>query len=99
MITSRNQLYDTFYSDEQSKYIQGFIREDIKDFLDTSIKKTVAVPIEFDCRPDLIANYFLGSPELFWVLVYVNQIDNSPEGFSSGTTIQIPDINKLRDKL
>jgi hypothetical protein len=99
MAISRYKLYETVFDETQSRNIKGFMREDMKDYLTTATYTTIQIPIELDCRPDLIAYHYYGNGELFWILVFVNDIYDSPEGFYAGRYINIPDLNKLRDKL
>lgn len=99
MTTSRYELFSNIFDEEQSREIKGFLREDIDDLLKTKSYKTITIPPGMEYRPDIISNVYFGSPKLFWILVYINKIEDSPEGFYLGREIMIPDINKIKDRI
>ena len=57
------------------------------------------IPIEHNYRPDLIANKFFGNSKLFWILVYINEINNSPEGFYTGRIIRVPRNERIMENV
>tara|TARA_R110002051_G_scaffold240473_1_gene300954 strand:+ start:757 stop:1059 length:303 start_codon:yes stop_codon:yes gene_type:complete len=50
------------------------------------------VPAGYEHRPDLISNVFYGSPKNWWLLMYVNGINDPFEGFNTNDRILIPQI-------
>ncbi len=50
------------------------------------------VPAGYEHRPDLISNVFYGSPKNWWLLMYVNGINDPFEGFKVNDRILIPQI-------
>jgi len=50
------------------------------------------VPAGFEHRPDLISNVFYGSPKNWWLLMYVNGINDPFEGFNANDRILIPKL-------
>jgi hypothetical protein len=63
----------------------------------TTTKKIFEIPLIYQYRPDKIASRFYGNPKLYWVLVYVNDIHNSPEGFYLGRRIRIPRVERVTE--
>lgn len=69
----------------------GFISiKDIKVLVSGVDDTFYKIPLEYQYRPDLIARYFYGTTQLAWVLTLVNDIENSPEGFTSGRILRVP---------
>ena len=48
------------------------------------------VPLGFEARPDLISDVFFDTPELWWLLLRVNNIKDPFEDLTPGTRIRIP---------
>ncbi len=46
-------------------------------------------------RPDLIADYYLGSSQSAWILYVVNEFTNGIKDFTKGRQIKIPNINLM----
>jgi hypothetical protein len=53
------------------------------------------IPLEGVNRLDLISDEFYGTPELWWVLARVNNIQDALVGVPVGTTIRIPTKDRL----
>jgi len=47
------------------------------------------IPTTLEFRPDLYAKIKYGNPNLYYLLVYVNNFKNSPEDFYAGRKIKI----------
>tara|TARA_Y100000034_G_C6875777_1_gene400479 strand:- start:44 stop:340 length:297 start_codon:yes stop_codon:yes gene_type:complete len=60
-----------------------------ENFLDL---KKGRIPMEFANRSDLVADLFLGSHELYWLIHMVNSVEDPFEEFNSGDTVLIPKI-------
>lgn len=90
MGTSRYGHFEKVWSDElqhtQCGYINEKFKEDLKS-LDTTLYQ---IPLSQKFRPDLIAHKFYGTGKLYWVLVYANEINDTPAGFTTDRTIKIP---------
>lgn len=50
------------------------------------------VPAGYEQRPDLISNVFYGTPNYWWLLCQVNNIDDPHEGFDTNQRILIPKL-------
>jgi hypothetical protein len=48
------------------------------------------IPLAYNFRPDLIALLFYGHGDLHWILTYINDINNTPEGYYTNRVIKIP---------
>ena len=48
------------------------------------------VPLGFEQRPDLISDVFFDTPELWWLLLRVNNMEDPFEDLKTGTKIKIP---------
>lgn len=71
---------------------------DLKKFLlgsDESYYYSYKIPLVYQYRPDLIAYNLLGSVNLQWVLTYINEIENSPEGYTINRIITVPVKERL----
>lgn len=53
------------------------------------------IPLIHQYRPDLISYFFYNTTSLQWVLTYVNEINDSPEGYTINRLIRIPNKQKL----
>ena len=61
--------------------------------LDTAYEYEIGyVPAGYEHRPDLISNVFYGSPKNWWLLMYVNGINDPFEGFKTDERILIPKL-------
>ena len=50
------------------------------------------IPAGYEHRPDLIANLFYGSPQNWWLLMFVNGITDPFQSFTVNQRILIPKI-------
>src|SRR3990167_2619069 len=50
------------------------------------------VPAGFEHRPDLISNVFYGTPDYWWLILFVNNIADPFEGLNEGDQILIPKL-------
>ena len=77
--------------------IKGFPDIDIYDKFRFQDDITYRIPLMYKYRPDLIANKFYGDPKLFWVLVYANRFNNSPQDFETDAIIRVPRHERIID--
>lgn len=89
-MNSRYKFFETIYNDDIKHTQKGFLREDIKEILSGEDDIVFFIENEYKYRPDKIALKFYDDPKLYWILVYVNDINNSPQGFESGIYIRVP---------
>ena len=92
---SRYKYFQDVINTATGTPFKGFPSTNLQSLLTTNNDITFKIPLNFQYRPDLISNYFYGDPTLYWVLIYRNNITNSPEGFETDTSILIPYINKV----
>lgn len=96
---SRYKYYDTVWNKALNTKYKGFSNVDFVELFSSTDDIVYTIPLEFNYRPDLIANYFYGNPKLYWVLIFVNSISDSPEGFEAGKEIKIPSYTKVVEAL
>lgn len=94
-MANRFKFFSKAFNPSINNYISGFVDENIKSRLSGDDDLIFTIPIRFQYRPDLISTHFWGSPSLYWVLVYVNGISDSPEGFKTGKKIKIPSFERI----
>jgi len=97
MASSRYKFFADVHNNATGTAFKGFPIDNFSTLFATANDKTYKIPVEFQYRPDLIANYFYGDPTLYWVLVYRNSIQNSPEGFETDKIISIPYIARVME--
>ena len=96
---SRYKFFNTVWNSELQANFKGLPTEDLFSLFDNVNNTQYTIPKEFQYRPDLIANLFYGDPKLFWVLVYANHFNNSPEDFETGAIILIPSYQRVVELL
>lgn len=92
---SRYNFFDTVWNNDLNHNQKGFLRNDIKEILTFDDDILFTIPMELEYRPDLIATKFYGNPRLFWVITYVNEIPDSPEGYYRERVIRVPRLERL----
>ena len=95
MASSRYKFFADVKNNVTGTAFKGFPSTNLATLFSTTNDKSYTIPLKYQYRPDLIANYFYGDPTLFWVLVYSNNIQNSPEGFETDKIITIPYIARV----
>jgi len=80
-------------------YLKGFPSTSLSELFNFNDSLSYQIPIQYNYRPDLIANKFYKDSKLFWVLVYANNFKNSPEDFVFGTIIKIPKFEKVMGRV
>lgn len=95
MAKSRYKFFDTVYNEDMGNTQKGFMTQNLGELLRTDRDILYTIPIDQAYRPDLIANQFYGNPKLFWVIVYANDINNSPEGFYQARVIRVPSFDRV----
>ena len=98
MSYSRFQYFPTAWNDDIQHTQMGILdTAALKDKLDESGSFLYTIPLAFNFRPDLIAQEFYGSGKLYWVINYINDINDSPEGFYTSRVIKIPDPKRISE--
>lgn len=90
MASRYEKFFYTAFNREINNNQKGLLKEDTKERLTFSDDIIYEIPIIYKYRPDRIAQKFYGDPKLYWVLVYANDISDSPEGFYHGRRIRVP---------
>ena len=98
----RNRYY--FYETVRDEFLgehPGIVNfQDVSDILSSDSDNVYyKIPIEHRYRPDLIAQKFYNFSDLHWVITMVNGIKNSPEGYTVGTIIKIPNKERVLQAL
>ena len=95
-MASRYKFFEDVYNSDFKHTVKGFMSVDnINSLLETNSDVLYTIPFSERYRPDIISTKFYGDPTLFWVLVYINGIGDSPEGFYSGRIIRIPAYERV----
>lgn len=98
MATSRYvKFFDNVFNKEINGQQQGFLADDTKERLSFEDDIIYEIPLIYKYRPDRIAQKFYGNSKLYWILVYVNEIPDSPEGFEVGRRIRVPRIERITE--
>ena len=92
---SRYKYFRNIWNEDIKHTQKGLPDVDVYTFFTFFDDKKFRIPIKFEYRPDLIALEFYGDPKLFWVLVYANGFNNSPQDFNSGKIIKIPRYERI----
>lgn len=91
MAKSRYEFFETVWNDDIQHNQKGILpNEALKDKILTYDYILYTIPLAEQFRPDLITGKFYGDGKLYWILVYANDIDDSPAGFYSTRVIKIP---------
>lgn len=90
MPTSRYSYFQDVWNDDIQHIQKGYLNKDIVDSIKSQDYTLYKIPLSERYRPDLIAKKFYGSGKYFWILIYANDISDSPQGFSTNTIIKIP---------
>jgi len=97
MAKSRYKFFYDVFNEDTNHTQKGLMEEDVKALFSSSDDIIYSIPIEEEYRPDLIAKRFYGNPKIYWIIVYVNSISDSPEGFYEGRTIRVPRYEKVNE--
>ena len=95
MARSRYYYYEDVWNSEINHQQKGMMKYSLKELFSSTKDRYYVIPLAHRYRPDLITKKFYGDSSLAWVLVFVNNISNSPEGFEAGTRIRVPDIDHV----
>lgn len=90
MAKSRYDFFETVYNDDLQHTQKGFIDNDFISELKEVESVIYKIPLGEQFRPDIIAHKFYGDGKYYWVLVYRNEIYDSPEGFYVNREIRVP---------
>ena len=92
---SRYKFFDNAWNDDLNHYQKGMPTTNIGELFQTQKDIIYTIPLEYQYRPDLIAKKFFGNAKLYWVLAYVNEMSDCPEGFYTGRIIRIPTYERI----
>jgi hypothetical protein len=92
-MASRYRFFEKVWNDDIQHEQNGFLDVELIEQLKAQDFIIYTIPLAEQYRPDLIANKFYGNGKLYWVLVYVNDINDSPQGFEVNKRIKVPNPN------
>jgi len=95
MAKSRYKFFDDVWNDNLNHSQKGLMTTNIGDLFKGADDILFTIPREDEFRPDIISSRFYGDPKLYWVLVYANNISDSPEGFYEGRVIRVPRYERV----
>lgn len=90
MGTSRFKNFEEVWNDDIQHTQKGYLDIEFVNKIKDSDSVPYTIPLSEQYRPDLIAQRFYGNGKLYWVLVYANDINDSPQGFESTRIIKVP---------
>ncbi len=91
MGTSRYKFFETVWNNDLQHNQKGQMTQSIKNLLLTADYVLYSIPLSEKYRPDITAQKFYGNAKYFWILVYINDIKDSPQGFEVNRKIKVPD--------
>ena len=98
MAYSRFQFFPDVWSDIIQHTQKGIlVTKDLKERIEADGVQLYEIPLAYKYRPDLIAKLFYGHGDLHWVLTYINDINDSPEGYYTNRVIKIPSPKKISE--
>ena len=83
-VLHKGQVTNTIVGSTEADLFLDSIEDNIYAF------KAGFIPPYHKGRPDLISNLFLGTPEKWWLVLLINNIDDPFEGLKIGTRILVP---------
>jgi len=98
MAYSRFQFFPNAWNDEIQHTQQGILdTKNLKEKINKAEFDLYVIPLEYNFRPDLIAQEFYGSGKLHWIITYINDINDSPAGYYVLRTIKIPSPQRIAE--
>lgn len=97
MASRYEKFFDNAFNSNENRTQKGFLRLDTKQRISFPDDIIYEIPLIYNFRPDRIAYKFYGNPKLYWILVYANDIPDSPEGFFHGRRIRVPRIERISE--
>jgi len=97
MTSNRYEYFSNVYNIDIAKNSKGFLRDDILGKLREKQSDDIYLEIntKYQYRPDLIAYDMYSDVRLQWVIIYANDIYDSPEGFVLHKKVRIPSLRRL----
>ena len=95
MASRYEKFFDNIFNELENHNQKGFLKENVKSRISFDDDIIYEIPFIYNFRPDRLAQKFYGNPKLYWVLVYANDIPDSPEGFYHGRKIRVPRTERI----
>ena len=95
MASRYEKFFDDIFNSLENHNQKGFLKEDVKNRISFNDDIIYEIPLIYNFRPDRLAQKFYGNPKLYWILVYANDISDSPEGFYHGRRIRVPRAERI----
>ena len=95
MASRYEKFFDDVFNQLENYNQKGFLKEDVKNRISFNDDVIYEIPLIYNFRPDRLAQKFYGNPKLYWILVYANDISDSPEGFYHGRRIRVPRAERI----
>ena len=87
-MSSRYRYFRDVWNEDVQHTQKGFPDIDLYTYFNFSDDRLYKIPLKYEYRPDLIAMEFYQNPKLYWVLVYANGFNNSPQDFVVNSIIK-----------
>jgi len=85
-----NGFWDATNEDIGNVPYKGFIKQEYLQSIREADFTVYTIPVSLEYRPDLISYIFYDDPHKAYLLVYANDISDSPEGFYVDREIKVP---------
>jgi hypothetical protein len=89
-MASRYDFFDTVWNDDFQSNQKGVLDINFINKLKEADYILYKIPLKYKYRPDLIAYNFYGNNKYYWILTYINDINDSPQGFYTNRIIKVP---------
>lgn len=98
MSYSRFQFFPDVWSDTIQHTQKGILETaELKLRIEEDGVQLYEIPLAFKYRPDLISQEFYGTGDLHWILTYINDINDAPEGYYTGRVIKVPSPKRISE--
>lgn len=98
-MASRYNFIETITNPGISQEMKGFASNTfINSFLDGN-EEIKQIPNGFQYRPDKLADFYYGDSKYYWILSYVNRLENPIEDYIVGNYIIVPSAKTVRNVL
>lgn len=92
---NRYQYYEIIYDELVSGYRIGKGYENLPEYPQQEGDIFYVVEGRFQFRPDLLSLEYYGTTKLWWVIMRANNFDHPAKDLEAGTTIRIPDPERV----
>lgn len=97
---SRLRNYNLIYDTDAGKIRIGLKKNAFMNRLKFRVGYTPwKIPNKWEYRPDMISNFFYGTPQLWWIIQEYNDFSKGFQDFYTDRLIKIPDSDQIMSLL